>query len=158
MNSMKMAAAACVAISMAACGPDTGEKQQVGTILGAIGGGLLGAQVGEGQGQLVGVGVGALLGAMIGGEIGRSMDVVDRQLAEQTAIRSLNEVPMNQTSSWQNPDNGHSGSFTPLNTTQPHQGIYCREFQQTVNIGGESQEAYGTACRQPDGQWQIQQG
>ena len=157
MNVMNVAAAACVAIPMAACGPDAGENEQVGTLLGAIGGGLLGAQVGDGEGQLVAVGVGVLLGSLIGGEIGRSMDAVDRQLAEQTAIRSLNEVPMNQTSNWQNPDNGHSGSFTPLNTTQPQPGIYCREFQQTVTIGGESQEAYGTACRQADGQWEIQQ-
>ena len=34
-------------------------------------------------------------------------------------------------------------------------GRYCREFQQTVTIGGRTAEAYGTACRQPDGSWKI---
>jgi surface antigen len=34
-------------------------------------------------------------------------------------------------------------------------GKYCREFQQTVTIGGKTEQAYGTACRQPDGSWQI---
>jgi surface antigen len=32
---------------------------------------------------------------------------------------------------------------------------YCREFRQQVTIGGERQEAYGAACQQPDGSWQI---
>lgn len=34
-------------------------------------------------------------------------------------------------------------------------GIYCREFQQTVQIGGQLEQAYGTACMQPDGSWQV---
>jgi hypothetical protein len=29
----------------------------------------------------------------------------------------------------------------------------CREFQETIMIGGKPQRAYGTACRQPDGTW-----
>jgi hypothetical protein len=31
----------------------------------------------------------------------------------------------------------------------------CREFQQTIMIGGQAQKAYGTACRQADGTWKI---
>jgi hypothetical protein len=31
----------------------------------------------------------------------------------------------------------------------------CREFHDTVTIGGVPQESYGTACRQPDGSWRI---
>ena len=54
------------------------------------------------------------------------------------------------------PDNGHYGTITPLNTTEPRAGTYCREYQQTVTVGGQTQEAYGTACRQPDGAWKIQ--
>lgn len=33
---------------------------------------------------------------------------------------------------------------------------YCREFTQTVTIGGKMQQGYGTACLQPDGSWEIQ--
>jgi hypothetical protein len=33
---------------------------------------------------------------------------------------------------------------------------YCREYSRNVVIGGQEQEAYGTACRGPDGQWRIQ--
>lgn len=32
---------------------------------------------------------------------------------------------------------------------------YCREYQQTVTIGGTTQQGHGTACLQPDGSWQI---
>jgi hypothetical protein len=32
---------------------------------------------------------------------------------------------------------------------------YCREYQRDVVVGGQRQESYGTACRQPDGAWKI---
>jgi hypothetical protein len=32
---------------------------------------------------------------------------------------------------------------------------YCREFTKVVNIGGHMENAYGQACQQPDGSWQI---
>lgn len=42
---------------------------------------------------------------------------------------------------------------SPIYTDQL--GRYCREYQTTVVINGQSQPSYGTACRQPDGTWQI---
>jgi triosephosphate isomerase len=38
---------------------------------------------------------------------------------------------------------------------EPIAGRYCREFQQTVTIGGRTEQAYGTACMQPDGAWEV---
>lgn len=35
------------------------------------------------------------------------------------------------------------------------QGRACREYQSTVVVAGRTQQGYGTACRQPDGAWQI---
>ena len=35
------------------------------------------------------------------------------------------------------------------------EGQYCREYTQTVYISGQKQQAYGNACRQPDGSWQV---
>ena len=34
---------------------------------------------------------------------------------------------------------------------------YCREFRQEITIDGRSQEAYGTACQMPNGDWQLVQ-
>jgi hypothetical protein len=33
----------------------------------------------------------------------------------------------------------------------------CREYNAEVMIGGQPQPAFGTACQQPDGSWQITQ-
>jgi hypothetical protein len=46
----------------------------------------------------------------------------------------------------------------PLGTVSPIRGPSrpeCREFEQTIMIGGQPQQAYGTACRQQDGTWKI---
>ncbi len=32
---------------------------------------------------------------------------------------------------------------------------YCREYTKNVTVGRRIQEAYGTACLQPDGSWQV---
>ena len=34
-------------------------------------------------------------------------------------------------------------------------GLTCREYQTTISVGGRLQNAYGTACLQPDGQWRV---
>ncbi len=99
---------------------------------------------------------GALLGALIGSEIGRSMDEVDRMRAEQAYGQAQN-APLNETIAWDNPNTGNYGSVTPIKEgTNKSTGAYCREFQQTVVIGGQQEDAYGVACRQPDGSWEIQ--
>lgn len=47
-------------------------------------------------------------------------------------------------------------SFAPAAKAQSYGGgDYCREYTRTVTIGNRREEAYGTACLQPDGQWQI---
>ena len=139
---------------LSGCSNQMGPREGAGTLLGAIGGGLLGSQIGEGDTRLFAVGAGTLLGAMIGGEIGRSLDATDRLLMEQTAGRAFEYSPSNTTVGWRNPDTGHSGTYTPQNVIQQPNSV-CREFQQTVTIGGRTEEAYGTACRQADGTWMI---
>lgn len=34
-------------------------------------------------------------------------------------------------------------------------GDYCREYTRTVFIGGRTEQAYGTACLEPDGAWRV---
>ena len=68
---------------------------------------------------------------------------------------ALEQSPSGKTVPWQNPDSGHAGSITPTKTYQDGSGKYCREYTQTVKIGNKEEKAYGTACRQEDGHWQI---
>jgi len=144
-----------LAVVLVGCAPGTGPKQQGGTLLGAGTGALIGSAFGHGHGRLAAVAVGTLAGAMIGQEIGRSLDQQDKLAMERTAQHSLETLPSNQTGTWHNPDNDHSGTLTPIRTYQTARGTYCREYRQTVTVAGNEESAYGTACREPDGSWKI---
>jgi surface antigen len=130
-------------------------KTAAGGVVGAGTGALIGSQFGGGEGQLAAVAIGTLLGALLGTEVGKSLDRADRLEIERTTQRSLEAAPTGQASAWRNPDSGHYGSVTPTNTYQSSSGQNCREYQQTITVGGRTEEGYGTACREPDGSWKI---
>lgn len=152
-------AAIAIAALTAGCaqnGGRLGTKQTIGGLGGAALGGWAGSTIGHGKGQLAATAAGVLIGALVGSEIGRTMDEVDRQRAEQ-AYTQATTAPVGQTITWSNPQTGNYGAVTPTREgTKQATGDYCREFQQTVVVGGEQQQAYGVACRKPDGQWEIQ--
>lgn len=143
------------ALSTAGCA-GRGDKETVGGLTGAALGGLLGAQFGSGSGKLAGTAIGVLVGGLMGSEVGRSMDEVDRIKANQAVVQAQS-APIGESITWNNPESGHEGSITPTRDGYSDSGNYCREFYQTVTIGGETQDAYGIACRQPDGSWRIVQ-
>ena len=155
MNRLRFAVLGLTALALAGCSETVGQKQGLGTLLGAVSGGVAGAQVGKGRGKLVATGVGAALGALIGSKVGKSLDRADRLAMPQATQSTLETAPSGTTSSWRNPDSGNSGTVTPTQTHQRNDGAYCREFTQTVTVGRRTQEAYGAACRQPDGSWRI---
>ena len=126
-----------------------------GAAVGVLVGGVLGNQVGSGRGQTLATGAGMIAGAMIGASVGRKMDEVDRQKMAQAHGQAFEYGGVGQATEWRNPDSGNSGSVTPTRTYQRSNGQYCREYQQEVTIDGNSERGYGTACRQPDGSWQI---
>jgi surface antigen len=129
-----------------------GTKTAVGGLGGAAAGGLLGAALG---GSGTGIAAGTILGGLIGGAIGNRMDAADQEKANVAATQALESIPSGQSVAWRNPDSGNAGAVTPVRTYQTSTGQYCREYTQTINIGGERHQSYGTACRQPDGTWRI---
>jgi surface antigen len=146
--------AVALAFGLSAC-EGTGTKEGIGTAVGAAAGGLIGSKVGTGQGQLAAVAIGALLGGLAGQQVGRELDENDRLRAQQ-AMSAATQAPIGQTITWTNPDTDNRGTVTPVREGRADTGEYCREFQQTVTIGGRTEEAYGVACRKPDGSWEIQ--
>ena len=140
------------------CGARSGtgiSKETGGAVLGGIAGGVLGSRIGGGRGRTIATIGGAILGGLLGGSIGRQLDERDKLLmANQTQV-ALEKTPSGTASEWRNPDTGHSGTITPEAAYRSEEGVVCREFQQTVTIGGKSEEAYGRACRQADGSWKI---
>jgi surface antigen len=142
----------CCAIALSGCASDQGAHEQTGMIVGGVLGGLLGSQVGEGSGRTAAVIVGTLIGTAIGGSIGQSMDETDRLKTS----RALETVRTGVPTSWQNPDSGNAYTVTPTRTYYEADAEPCREYTIDAIIGGQRQEVYGTACRQPDGSWKPQ--
>ena len=133
-------------------------KMQTGTALGALTGGALAYGLGQDSSKkelwtVLGIG----LGAMIGQSIGQQLDERDQYLMAQTFEFAMEKAPTNETAKWENPDTGVGGSVTPTKTYSTTQGTPCREFTTSVSIGGQTEQAYGTACRQADGSWKIQE-
>ena len=83
------------------------------------------------------------------------MDETDRLKAQQATQESLEYNKAGTTSTWSNPDTGYRGSTTPVRTYQTADQQACREYRSTVTIDGKTEEAVGTACREPDGTWRI---
>jgi len=155
MSIKRLAPVLALALVVSAC-ESAGTKQTVGTLGGAAGGALLGSQFGHGTGQLVAVGIGTLLGAFVGSEIGKSLDDTDR-LKAQAAAQQAYAAPIGQQVNWNNPNSGNRGTITTTRDGYTNSGSYCREYQQTIIVGGRSERAMGTACQQPDGTWKITQ-
>lgn len=134
---------------------DMGTKQTGGAILGGIGGAVAGAQFGKGTGQLAATALGTLLGAYVGSEVGKSLDKADQAAAARAGQTAFETAPSGQPVAWNNPDSGHSGTVTPTRTYYEEGSQPCREYQTTVTIDGQTERAYGTACRQADGTWKV---
>ncbi len=142
-------------IGMIAAGCTPGrQNEEAGTLVGAGAGAAIGSTIGKGGGNIAAMVIGGLLGAYAGNAIGKGLDDRDRMMAQQAATQA-NAAPVGQTITWNNPNTGHSGTVTPTRDGTASNGAYCREYQTTVVINGQSQQAYGTACRQPDGSWQV---
>ena len=129
-------------------------KQGIGTLGGAAAGGLAGAQVGKGNGKLAATAFGTLLGAFVGSSIGSSLDKADQLAMDRSTVTALNSKRIGRPVAWRNPQTGNQGTVATTSEIITDDG-YCREYQQTVIVGGREQKAFGTACQQPDGSWKI---
>jgi surface antigen len=126
------------------------------TTIGAVGGGTLGGLIAAAAGgNPAAIAASVVGGILVGGLVGNLLDERDKRMAAEAAQKALESAPTGQPVAWRNPDNGHSGSVVVVQTYQTASASYCRQFEQKVNIGGQQEKAYGTACRQPDGSWKI---
>ena len=152
---MKVLVVLLAAVIEAGCGPNGIAKEEVGALVGAGLGGLAGSFIGDGGGQLVAVGVGTMLGAILGSEVGKSLDRADKLAMAHAQYEALEYGESGSTKTWRNPDSGNSGEIVPQPAQQQADGTFCREFQQTIIVGGKMESAYGKACRMPDGHWKL---
>ncbi|WP_018880032.1 RT0821/Lpp0805 family surface protein [Thioalkalivibrio sp. ALE9] len=138
-------------LGLGGCATYQGSQEQAGMVIGGVLGGVLGSQVGSGRGRTAAIIAGTLAGAAIGGSVGQSMDEVDRLKTAQTLESVRTGVP----SRWVNPDSGNQYTVVPTRTYETTAGP-CREYTIDAVIGGQTEQVYGTACRQADGSWRVQ--
>lgn len=160
---MRYCSVLCIATALVACQPTTVEghmpivlkRSHVGTVLGAAGGAALGSQIGKGVGNIAAIATGTLLGSLVGHDIGATLDRFDQALLQDNLYRSLEYGRAGRIRQWRNPQTGVTGNITVTQAVK-HKERYCREYQREVQVGGRKHRAYGTACRMPDGSWQLQ--
>ena len=150
---MKRLIVVILALTLVGCANMSREEQ--GALWGTVVGLTLGILAGDaldckGCAAIGGV-AGGLGGGALGASWGRELDRLDRQQRNQT----LELQRDNHYAQWRNPNDGAVHRVAPVKT-YPEAGRYCREFIHEVTIGGQKERAYGKACRQPDGQWEIQ--
>lgn len=114
---------------------------------GAAAGAGVGAAVGRGLGGNFGMLVGAVAGGALGYEVGRSADEYDRR---QMAYA----LEANRPIEWRNQETGHEYRVVPIDTRY-EAGRECREFRMLADVEGQAEQLHGTACRAPDGSWQV---
>lgn len=139
-----------IAIALTSCGTNYTKGQQ-GAAAGAAGGALLGQAIGgDTEATLIGAAVGTMLGYIVGNE----MDKYDRQQLNH----AYESGPSGQSTSWKNPDNGNAYQVTPQPAyTHPSQAARpCRQAEILATIDGKTEKTYSTACRNNEGQWELQ--
>lgn len=141
-----------LALSAAGCSQSTGPNQSGGTILGAVAGGLIGSRFGAGGGKVAAVIAGTMLGGLLGSQVGKNMDDAARQEAYNAQYQA---VSTGDAYSWKS-----SGANGPRGSVQPgpiysESGRVCRQYTHTIIIDGRQERGVGTACRAPDGRWDI---
>jgi surface antigen len=136
-------------------GSGIGGGELGGTLVGAGLGGLAGSQIGGGSGKLIATALGVVVGGFVGNRIGNSLDKGSIAYANQTTQQALEVGQPGQELPWSNPQNGNHG-YVVAQAPYRQANTFCREYTQTVFIGGQQQQAVGTACRNPDGSWTPQ--
>jgi surface antigen len=95
----------------------------------------------------------AVRGVIFNGAYAVVLGSSDQQRARGAIHTALEWLPVGRSKLWRNPDNGHWGTVTPTRTYQDANGAWCREFHQTVTIGGDENHDTSKACRGADGVW-----
>ena len=134
------------------------RNETTGTLLGGAAGALLGSQFGKGDGAKAMTAIGAIVGASVGRNIGASLDATSQQRVVQASQQALDNAPVGQRIMWDNPANEGGAAHGYVEVRRQGTdgaGRRCREFQQVIVVGGQETNAYGTACKDANGDWQV---
>jgi surface antigen len=140
-----------VAIGLSGCASGGPTSENIGAILGTVGGAYLGSKFGSGSGKTAMTMLGASLGGYAGRAIARRLTEKDYEYMDDAAYGAVNS---GESQSWQNADSGNFGSATPANTYR-RGSQNCTNFSQSVTSAGETATGTSSACQLADGSWEI---
>jgi len=147
-------AGACLLLALGLTGCMSSDEVG-GALIGGTAGAVIGNQFGKGDGNKAAIALGAIIGASVGQQWGASLDESSRDRVTQAttdALRTDSEI------TWENPGNASgpaSGRTVITRRGTNAGGATCREYRNEVMIGDQVQQAYGTACRDANGDWKI---
>src|SRR5512138_2453070 len=124
------------------------NRDDIGTVAGAVIGGAIGSQVGDDSHRTVAIVVGSVLGAVVGREIGRDLDERDRACVGH----SLELVKLGQKVRWTNEQTHVGYILTPLAAVKGDPSS-CRRYTLQATLDGRARTSDGRACRTGDGTW-----
>ncbi|MDX2264612.1 MAG: RT0821/Lpp0805 family surface protein [Hyphomicrobiales bacterium] len=151
MKILTLVALSALIAFLPACGPGV-TNQDRGTVIGAVGGGLIGNQFGKGGGRVAATGAGVIIGGIIGNQIGRDLDEEERRRAMDAEYHALEYGRDYEPRRWNSSRAGRYGVIKP-GRRYSYESMTCREFEHEVYIDGEPEVMRGRACRQRDGTW-----
>lgn len=129
----------------------TCNRKLLGQVLGGATGAAIGSQIGRGNGNTAAILGGTILGVIVGGNIGQSMDRVDQGCVGQI----LEHASDGRQIAWTDPANGGQYQVIPDKPYKNLNGQYCRKYLTNAVIDGYTRQVSSTACRQPNGVWQM---
>jgi surface antigen len=86
-------------------------------------------------------------------EIYADLDPGDANAALDLMRRTLESELSWRVASWKNRENGRGGSITPVRTFRTEDGVFCREYRESVQTAKRVVAEIAVACRDPAEGW-----
>lgn len=129
------------------------KNAQGGALGGAAAGGIIAAIAGANPAWIA---ASTILGGVGGGLLGDYLGKSDAEKHAQNNLNALDTLGAGQSSSWSDPKTGNSGSTT-VHRVYTANGHTCKTYTETVRTSEKTVSQDATACRMSDGTWQVQQ-
>jgi surface antigen len=126
------------------------NRSHLATAVGAVAGGVIGAEVASDENKLIAILAGAAIGAVIGNEIDKELDDDDRRCFGH----SLELLEDGRRVQWDGARRGMLYTLTPTGRFE-RDGRVCRRFTLVRDYSGKQIRKQGSACRFGEGQWRM---
>jgi len=97
-----------------------------------------------------------LVAELVGSDLARMLDPVDRRRLQEVVQQTLENGVSGQVAGWHNPFSRNAGTVAASRAYRNAAGRWCRGVEQSITVARETRRGRGTACRRPDGFWDIQ--